>query len=258
MRYRTRSTITPLDIIVLTHNFIDDTKECIKSLYSGSPNFGLTIVDNGSTDGTVEYLKSIAAAHNNVTLDLQKYNMGVINGRNYGYEISREITPSTDYIMFLDNDQTAYGSWKEIYFKFMNMGFDIVGSEAWQMDRRRCLPTKKCVMPTDMYNYVGCGGMMIKHHVINDIGLFDEQFSPMYFEDPDFCFRAYKAGYRILWRPGTIGHRSHDLLKKDTDANRTLFFHESHKKFAKKHGGTFFPELKIPPKSIMDRMLAGV
>lgn len=258
MIYKTRSTIAHLDILLLTHNFIEDTKRCIKSLYSGSRDFALTIVDNGSTDGSVKYLRMIADKYNNITLDLQDKNLGVIKGRNHAYQISKDISPSTDYIMFLDNDQTASCDWKEIYLGYMKMGFDIVGSEAWRMDRRRMMPVKHCVQPTEEYSYVGCGGMMIKHHVINDIGLFDEQFSPMYFEDPDFCFRAYKAGYRILWRPSIIAHHPHGLLSKDTGVNRALCFHESHRKFAEKHAGAYPPQLKIPPKSIMDKMLAGV
>ena len=138
------------------------------------------------------------------------------------------------------------------------MGFDIVGSEAWQMNGRRMMPSKKCKKKTDVFNYVGCGGMMIKHHVIQDIGLFDEQFSPMYFEDPSFCFDAYKAGYRILWRPGIISHHHHNLLDKDTGVDRRICFYESHRKFVEKYAGFWPPKLKIPPKCIMDRMAAGV
>lgn len=259
MIYKTRSTIAHLDILLLTYNFLDDTKRCIKSIYSGDPDFALTIVDNNSTDGTVEYLKEFADSHNNVTLDLQKENLGVVKGRNHAYAISRNISPSTDYIMFIDNDQTLWGEvWKEIYLKYMKMGFDIVGSEAWQMDSRRMIPTKKCKKKTDVFHYVGCGGMMIKHHVIQDIGLFDEQFSPMYFEDPDFCFRAYKAGYRIMWAPYIDHHHFNNLLNKDDEIDRFASFHKSHRKFAEKHSGTFLPELRIPPKSLLEKMRAGV
>jgi len=258
MRYKTRSTIAHLDILLLTCNFLDDTKRCIESLYSGDPDFALTIVDNGSTDGTVKWLRMMSEKHNNITLDLQKENLGVVKGRNHAYAISRDISPSTDYIMFIDNDQTLWGGW-EVYLKYMEMGFDIVGSEAWQMDGRRMMPTRKCKMKTDVYNYVGCGGMMIKHHVIQDIGLFDERFSPMYFEDPDFCFRAYKAGYRIMWnRYGCEHHHSGNLLSKDDEIDRSAAFHKSHIKFVEKHAGTFPPELRIPPKSLMDKMAAGV
>ena len=258
MIYKTRSTITHLDIILLTCNFLDDTKKCIESLYTGDPNFALTIVDNGSQDGSVDYLKEVADSHDNVTLDLQKINLGVVKGRNHGYEISKGISPSTDYIMFLDNDQTAYGDWKAIYMNYMQMGFDIVGSEAWKIDKRRMMPVKHCIQPTEEYSYVGCGGMMIKHHVIQDIGLFDEQFSPMYFEDPNFCWEAYKAGYRILWRPGIISHNAHNLLEKDTGVDRRIAFYESHRKFHEKWKGFSPPSLKIPPKALMTKMATGV
>lgn len=252
MRYKTRRTITSLDILLLTYNNLENTKRCIKALYDNTLNFSLTILDNASTDGTIDYLKDIATFNMNITLELQDENLGIVKGRNYLYKISNKISPSTDYIMFLDNDQFVNANWKEVYLQFMKEGYDIVGSEAWQMDRRRCIPKKKCVRLTEEFNYVGCGGMMIKHHVIKDIGLFDEQFAPMYFEDPDFCYRAFEAGYRIIWRPYFIDHQPHKLLKKELNVDRLTIYFDSHKKFVKKHGSTFFPVLRIPPKSLQN------
>lgn len=258
MRYRTRSTITPLDILLLTYNNLENTKRCIEALYKNTLNFSLTILDNASTDGTVEYLQGMAVFNTNITLELQDENLGIVKGRNYLYKMSNGISPSTDYIMFLDNDQFVNANWEEVYLQLMKEGYDIVGSEAWQMDRRRCIPKKKCIKPTEEFNYVGCGGMMIKHHVIKDIGMFDEQFSPMYFEDPDFCYRAFDAGYRIIWRPYFIDHQPHNLLKKELNVDRFINYFNSHEKFAKKYGYTFPPPLRIPPQCLKNKFSIGV
>ena len=216
----------------------------------------MTIVDNGSTDGTVEYLKGIADHYDNITLDLQKKNLGVVKGRNHAYQISKNISPSTDFIMFIDNDQIVHVEWKDIYLKYMTMGFDIVGSEAWQMDKRRFVPTRRCVNLAEVFNYVGCGGMMIKHNVINNIGLFDEQFSPMYFEDPNFCWEAHEYGYKIAWAGNNVidHHHKGSLLNNKT----RKYFHNSLKKFQLKWGGKDMPIFKNESKLVMNNMVDGV
>jgi len=79
-----------------------------------------------------------------------------------------------------------------------------VGCEAWQMlppgrqsgkfftgtevIDRSYYPFRKCIKPDETFTYIGCGGTLIKRSVYDKIGLFDEQFSPAYFEDPDFCY----------------------------------------------------------------------
>lgn len=45
-----------LSVITLTYNKLEYTKKFIESLYKYTKDFELIIVDNGSTDGTVEYL----------------------------------------------------------------------------------------------------------------------------------------------------------------------------------------------------------
>lgn len=42
---------------------------------------------------------------------------------------------------------------------------------------------------------------LIKRNVIKKIGLFDENFSPAYGEESDYCWRARKSGYKILYNP---------------------------------------------------------
>ena len=48
-----------LSIITLTLNKLDYTKNFIESLKKYTRDFELIIVDNGSSDGTVEYIKSM-------------------------------------------------------------------------------------------------------------------------------------------------------------------------------------------------------
>lgn len=49
----------------------------------------------------------------------------------------------------------------------------------------------------------GCT-MLIKKAVIKEIGLFDKGFSPVYSEDLDYCLRAKKSGFDIIYHPKAI------------------------------------------------------
>lgn len=68
-------------IIILTYNQLKYTKLCIESIktWTRSP-YELILVDNGSTDGTVEYLKSI----DNAKLITNQTNLGFGKGINQG------------------------------------------------------------------------------------------------------------------------------------------------------------------------------
>jgi len=196
-----------IDIILLTYNNIENTRFCINHLYRYTENFGLIILDNNSEDGTVDYLKKIADENDNITLYLSPSNLGCVNGRNYAYTLSKD----TEYICFLDNDQFVQTGWLRSYLAYMDEGYDIVGTEGWKL-RSDLFPLKK-VNKYESYNYVGCGGMVIRRKVIEDIGLFDIDYNPMYFEDPTFCFTAYNVGYKICWNDKEkIYHKPHKLL----------------------------------------------
>lgn len=201
-----------LEIILLTFNNIDNTKECVKRIYDFTSDFKITILDNGSTDLSRDFLKDLSEKCKNISLFLSVENLGIVRGRNMAYKFSCMSANVPSYICFLDNDQFVEEGWKESYMKMLSKGFDIVGAEGWRM-ADNFYPEKKAKNCDDIFHYVGCGGMMMKREVRNVIGDFDERFNPYYFEDPDFCFRAMDKGMKIGWDDsGKVIHKPHNLL----------------------------------------------
>ena len=195
-----------IDIILLTYNNVENTKQCINNLYKFTDNFGLVILDNHSTDGTVDYLKKISDQNDNITLFLSDLNLGIINGRNSAYKLSK----GTDYIVFLDNDQYDQKDWLDSYLKLMiDKEFDLIGCEAWKMREKDFYPYKKIIDNNDTFSYVGAGGLMIKNKIFEKLGLFDEDYDFIYFEDPSLCFKAHYQGYKIGWNYNPIIDHNH-------------------------------------------------
>ena len=79
-----------LTIVTLTYNQLERaTKPYIESLYkyTNIEDFDLILVDNNSTDGTVEYLKELQTKYNNVTLIFNDKNLGYDIGNNQGLKL---------------------------------------------------------------------------------------------------------------------------------------------------------------------------
>ena len=223
-----------IDIILLTYNKIECTKKCLEHIFKNtSPFFSLTIFDNYSTDGTVEFLKSFAYDKDNINLILSNKNCGIIEGRNRANKFLDILGQRSDYLFILDNDQFVQASWLNSYMSFMDK-YDIVGMEGWEM-RKDFYPIRRAKKKNDIYHYVSCCGMMIKNEVVKKIGLFDEKFSPMFFEDPCFCFRAIDKGYKVCRNTdfNVIFHEPHSLLGDNGEKRR--YFLQSWEYFKKKY-----------------------
>jgi len=223
-------------IIVLTHNRLDITTQFLSQLFANTyEKFSLVLVDNGSTDGTKEYLEELSNKKDNVYTVFLDHNSGVINGRNAGYEKSKQL--EYDYLSFLDNDQFVDKGWLEDHISFIERGYDVVGVEAWTMSET-FRPIRKIDNVNDSFSYVGAGGMLISREVVDQVGLFDVGFNPMYFEDPDFCFKCDKSGFRFGWNPDAkVLHKPHQTMSILSQEDRHKYFRRSLKYFREKWKG---------------------
>ncbi len=72
-----------ISVVVITRNRVQYLRECVDSvLMQDYPDFELLIGDNGSTDGTIEYLKQLATKDHRVTVLFNDHNLGSCEGRN--------------------------------------------------------------------------------------------------------------------------------------------------------------------------------
>jgi len=231
-------------IIVLTYNNLRTTKDFISLLYKNtSLKFNLLLFDNNSTDGTQEYLSQIYKKYKNISLFLKKQNIGIIQGRNEAYKCAVDLY-NFQYVIFLDNDQMVKKDWLKNHIEMIkSQEADLIGVEAWRLRENDFYPIKKITNPTHSFSYVGCGGMLIKKEIIDKIGLFDDNFMKVYFEDPDFVFRAYDAGYKIGWNYNRIIDHEHSgpLLNK----GRREYFMKNWKTFRLKWKDRKPPILKV-------------
>ena len=67
------------------------------------------------------------------------------------------------------------------------------------------------------------GSSIFKKKLFIDLGLLDELFNPFYWEDIDLSYRAWKAGYKILYDPSIkVEHHHESTIGKYFDKSRIL------------------------------------
>lgn len=246
----------PTDIIVLVHNNLPVTLGFVEHLFKNTANFNLIFVDNGSTDGVQQFLQD-GADKKRWTLIRSDENLGVIGGRNLGAKYS-----TADFFLNIDNDQYPGERWLDSLHDLMIQGYDVTGCEAWLMlppdvkgqvvlngknYSRAYFPQKRCTTKSDRFTYIGCGGMLIKREVYEKIGLFDERFNPFLFEDPDFCFRAIRAGYKLGWCYNCkINHLAHQTINNQNLAQKNQQFAKSWRHFQEKWLPYYPDPIKMP------------
>ena len=209
-------------IIILTHNQLEYTKRCIKSIFKHTKEtFELILVDNGSTDGTVEYLESEVIAQNTkvkgqksevrIKIIKNKENLGFAAGNNQGMTVARG-----QYILLLNNDVVVTAGWLDRMIVSLERhpqigivgprsnyvsGPQLVSNISYNVDTLKGLTGYSAKFATEHKNeatrilrVVGfC--MLIKRSVIEKIGGMDDRYGLGNFEDDDFSLRAALAGF---------------------------------------------------------------
>ncbi|MCP4358486.1 MAG: glycosyltransferase family 2 protein [Chloroflexi bacterium] len=199
------------------------------------PDYQIYVVDNGSDDNSVAYLHSLPAVH----LILLKKNMGF--GPAYNQAIP-EI--EADIYVLLNNDVEVRPDWlSRLVAPLINDAqIGVTGSKLYFGDGQtlqhagadlqypRANGRHRFYRETDVgqadkqcdVGYVTGAAMAIHRRVLADIGLFDPEFAPFYYEEVDFCRRTQQAGFRVVYVPDSVAlhHESVSMRK-----NHAAMFH---------------------------------
>jgi GT2 family glycosyltransferase len=211
-----------LSIVVLNWNGLEDTRALLPTLARcRMPDdwaLHVIVVDNGSTDGSVDTLR---AEFPNVELIPLGENRRFAGGNNAGIE--RALTDGADAIMLLNNDTEADPGLCErlllaleqdpaagaaaplIYYRAPSRLIWYAGGRLWPwlgFAAHRGLRDRddgqyRAVESTGYLT--GCC-LIAPRAVWEKIGLLDERYF-IYAEDADWCLRAREAGYRLLFVP---------------------------------------------------------
>lgn len=206
-----------VSIIIVNWNGKELLFDCFESLRSQSfTSFCITMVDNGSTDGSVDFVRK----------EYPEVDIIALN-ENSGFSVANNIAirkAKTKYIALLNNDTEVHPLWLQHIVNAMEThpeaGFAackmLYHSNRSTVDRAGDLYTTAGTAllrgrgkPSSHYKsqefvFGACAGAAIyRREMFDDIGLFDEDFFLLY-EDVDLSFRAQLLGYKCLYVPDAI------------------------------------------------------
>lgn len=244
--------IPMISVIVLTYNNLEYNKQCIDSILKKTAyaNYELIVVDNQSTDGTVEFLKELKQRNlPNVKVILNEENHGFAGGNNIGMEAS-----DGDYILLLNNDTVVTRGWLTAMAKHLenhpkygmcNPVTNSIGNESKicarysnikEMHEFAYASTAKSMNKeyTDV-DRLPLFSTLIRKAVIDKVGMLDDAYKIGMFEDDDYTESVKAAGYDIVIADDAfVHHINNGSFKKLDDAEYRKIFDANKAIFEKK------------------------
>lgn len=224
-------------IIILCWNGKKWLQECLSSVLSTQySNFHVLLIDNGSTDGSKEYVRKNFPE---VELLVNKKNLGYAEGNNRGIRLA--LKRKADYIVILNQDIKVEPDWLEnlIEVAEKEKSFGILSPmqynyEGTALDKHfenlinqnsEFQKNYKSNNLKSIYEvpWVIGASMLIKREVCEKVGLFD----PIYFcyhEEADLCRRTRYYGFKIGIVTKSKVYHWHRLVHKGNKKNKKLTY----------------------------------
>ena len=254
-----------LSIIILSYKSKADLQRLLPSVFASQTrrSFETLVVDNGSNDGTAEWVENqIATAKYPLLKLIKNQNTGFAHGNNLGIRQA-----AGKYVLLLNPDTQVEPDTLETMVGFMEErpevgisgcrvqkpdgGLDLACRRKfpnpWNEFARLFLLSRKNYnlldrdenLPQQVDSVMGAF-LLIRRSVMEKIGLLDESFF-MYGEDLDWCWRCKAAGYQVWYYPkAKITHFKGSSSKK-APFRALKWFHDAMWIFYRKHYAGQYP-----------------
>jgi|Deesub1362B_J571_1020462.scaffolds.fasta_scaffold00706_11 GT2 family glycosyltransferase len=207
-----------VSVIIVNYNGIHLLKDCLESLREQTyKDFETILVDNASTDGSLEFVRRV---YPGVRIVANSVNKGYGGGNNNGIRIAEG-----KYIAVLNNDTKVDRDWLKNLVsavevdssigmcasKILNYHNPDIIDNTGMLMYRDGLARGRGRLERDLGQYdrqeevffpSGCAALYRKE-MFDDIGLFDEDFF-LYLDDVDIGLRGRLAGWRCIYVPEAV------------------------------------------------------
>ena len=253
-----------VSVIIVNWNTREILRDCLASVYeqAGDVDYEVIVVDNASTDGSVEMVKS---SFPQVALIENDENRGFAAANNQGIGISKG-----RYVLLLNSDTIVLGGAiaRTVEFADAHPRVGVTGCRV--LNRDKTLQPTCFMFPSVLNMFLACTYlyklspksrffgrehmtwwdrndvrevdvvtgcfMLVRREAIEQVGVMDEQFF-MYAEETDWCYRFRKSGWQVMFTPtAEIIHLGGQSTAKRPVA-MTIQVRMSVLKFIKKHFG---------------------
>ena len=218
-----------VSIIIINYNGKELLEKCLESLYKVDyDNFEIILVDNNSTDGTMEFVTKNYPSIIIIKLDSNK---GFAEPNNIGSKIAKG-----EYLLFLNNDTVVTPDFISKMIKVVENDKKIgicqslllkpdgsIDSSGDFIDKLGIVYNSK-TKTKEIREISSARGasMLIRKKIFDELGGFDEKFF-FSFEDVDLGWRTWILGYNVVLVPNSIVY--HSIGKTSSKLKSEVAFH---------------------------------
>ncbi len=239
-------------VVVVTIDNLAFTKLCLASVIANTayPNLEILVVDNGSTDGTPDFLVDLARRHRPLRTILNRDNRG------FGPANNQALAAGTgDLFVLLNNDTMVAPGWLcRLALRLDDPALGLVGPAT----NRTCNEAQVDSTYQTYEEFLRFAGERVRAHdgqvrpirmlamfctafrrsLYDEIGPLDERYAVGMFEDEDYALAAKSLGYAVAWAPDVyVHHAYHASIGKLLPAGTYLpLFRTNQQKFEHKWG----------------------
>ena len=181
----------------------------------------IIIVDNGSTDGSAEWIRT---NYPDVCVVALPQNLGFGGGSNAGFRAAKN-----DIVVLLNSDmrvepdflapllagfadKTVFAVSCQIFLGDVSKRREETGlTEGWWQDGGLRVGHREDSAVDRLFPcfYGGGGSCAFDRRKFFELGGFDELLAPFYLEDTDLGFLAWKRGWKVMYQPASVVHHEH-------------------------------------------------
>jgi GT2 family glycosyltransferase/glycosyltransferase involved in cell wall biosynthesis len=188
---------------------------------AGHPESEIIVVDNGSSDGSVEWVRS---HYPQVRLLALPKNLGFGGGSNAGFRaanndivvlLNSDMRVEPDFLAPLlagFTDEKVFAVSCQIFLGDPTKRREETGlTEGWWRDGALRVGHREDSAVNSLFPcfYGGGGSCAFDRRKFLELGGFDELLAPFYLEDTDLGFLAWKRGWKVLYQPASVVHHEH-------------------------------------------------
>ncbi|MBN1477669.1 glycosyltransferase family 2 protein [Candidatus Sumerlaeota bacterium] len=237
-----------ISIVVLTYNSDRIIGECLKSIQPLADRAELIVVDNASADETRRVVSRHCPPFELIANDT---NRGVSGGNNVGWRASRG-----DIVIFVNPDVEVTPGWMEALVEPLldpESRVGITGSKLLYPGTRTIQHAGGIIYPNGMVDHFGNGeedvgqwdhvedvdyvtgaSLAIRRGLLEDLGGFDEDFNPAYYEETDLCVRARRMGWAVRMVPRSVAYHHESTVLQRRSARFLRLFYRGRMRFVMK------------------------